>query len=360
MPDNLSLDDVVITNNLLVIKDRRVPKPYPGDYLLMWVEPGKAKISFVQVDKVKDKDKLLFVTVEKNRHLPDFREQRQYEMHHVLLNLGQRDPITNSVAGVNHELFIKSERTPVGTLHYFRTMEEREHAGFIKGLKKSYKIMKELRLDSVYPFDWEIRPSSGKFSGFYTKFKADKDGNARQHCITLKPKEWQDITYLLLHEMMHAVDMNLFTVEEKARWIDVYNQGLQIERIEDNRIQNVLTDFLLGGAEYEPANDEDQFIYDEALTFIENKHYLRWRDLEVVLESNRREEVLRRIWPTSADIVQEQLLVTEYAKENAEELIAEALTFYILDRPLPKHIKKLAENTLNAVKSRQTRKGKSR
>jgi hypothetical protein len=123
----------------------------------------------------------------------------------------------------------------------------------------------------------------------------------------------------------------------------------------------VRDDFILKGKEYEPGSDEQEMVFDECLDFIAEKHKLERQYLDDLIRGGDRETV-KKIWPQSADLSEQEEVITEYAMKSPVEFFCEAFAFYNMGERsralLPKPVQQRMEETLAQVVKRNKAKGK--
>lgn len=166
--------------------------------------------------------------------------------------------------------------------------------------------------------------------------------------------------WLLLHEFCHGVHAYMLSREEWAGWIRLYHAYVNVKKDTDLPAM-VRDDFILKGKEYEPGSDEQEMVFDECLDFIAEKHKLERQYLDDLIRGGDRETV-KKIWPQSADLSEQEEVITEYAMKSPVEFFCEAFAFYNMGERsralLPKPVQQRMEETLAQVVKRNKAKGK--
>lgn len=336
-----------VKGKMVQVGSLKMSDPVPGDYVILLEQFGKNKKLLAQVKKTKGG--ILHVVLEATRHLDDVVETK-FPYSHLIFNFGQdlSSFEGQTFMGVKVEKLHKTKKTPLGNIHYFRDLPERDDKLLMKALKRTKKTLDAWKLQNLYPVEFHIKRKKGKYDGFYKVTKGED-----LNIITLQPEEYTPgaLMHILIHEFGHGVHAYNLGPKEIADWIKLYHRFVEVKR-DDEYINDILNDFLAQGDNYDPPNDMYEQIFEEAVAYIEEKHLVRYKDLKALLEAGE-QELVKEMWPDWTDISEQETAVTEYAKENPVEFFCESFAYYNMSEnsrdKLPKAVRQRMENTLKLI-----------
>lgn len=300
--------------------------------------------------------KELMVIVQKNKNaVYGVREKQRSDDHieHVeidpktiVANLGT-NPILGSVYGNSTEVFRgRKELEEWGTVKFFRSLDKKELKHLKRSLLKCSAKIKKLGID-LHPFVTEIREARGKWDGMY-HFRPKKKDGVSLDLLQFKPKTFEDAEPLIYHELGHAIWYRRIDSKLQARWILAYQRAITLEKVKPAKIQKILDDFFESNAlckEFAHGlEDEENKIFQACLDYANEKHRLSAKHLNVLIYN---EKPINQYFTIEDIKLQDiELVLTEYAKESAEEFFAEAVSLHLSGKILPKSLRTLMELTL--------------
>ena len=272
----------------------------------------------------------------------------------VLANLGPNPETSKSVYGVKVEPFVKTINVqPWGWVYIYRDdIDEEKEAELVESLKRvgSFAIKHGLLGDRE--LIWRYKPGrKSKYAGVYIN-KKGQPGIVEIFSEQLDHE--LKVHYLHLHEFGHYVWFNMLTPENHLVWTKLFtaNQN-RLEKSED-ALSDALHHFKDGDikAFMEKEEGNDLFV-KQIMQYITRQHKLSARSLKLLLD-NQEFDVIEQVWPTSVDdIVQKEVLLTEYANTSVEEFFAECFAFWALKlNNLPEDLRDHMTDTLK-IKERK-------
>lgn len=270
----------------------------------------------------------------------------------VLVNLGP-SPKNGKVYGVTVEpLRERVETNTCGEILVFAKLDSKELSRVKTALVKSYKFLDKKGLLKVQPA-LEIRPPSGKYSGTYQVFpKATSD------LLVLYPNfETMDDDYLryaILHEYGHALWFRCLSDRSIASWIQLYAKHTALNACDEDDLSSMLEEIVSAGSIKDflrSADDEETKLQVKAiLRHIKNLHSITQKHLDKLLRLN---EDISSYWPSFVEFSEKNFIISEYAATEVEEFFAEAFSFALTGKKLPKDVKKLLDKSLNRLDVRE-------
>jgi hypothetical protein len=303
--------------------------PRKNDYLVIQLEK---KRHLVQV--IKSKEKLVGVIDGPSRSSPNTQQTIDIKDDMIVANLGP-EPVWGSAYGVKIEPYKNTEHLkPWGDIHYFLGLEEHERSRLIKNLTLVSDKLREMGLTHHLPIEIHIRPPKGKYHGWYKKHRGES-----LDTMTLMPADWDNksLRYIIAHEIGHYVEFNFFTPRVKKMWIKAYHDFVRLKNIPDEFIKNSkekIEESKEIDSVYQDLDEEDQGYLDVIFGWVEEHHHLTAEHLDTLLATGNS---LTPYWPnvslSSSDV---EVVVTDYAKKNPEELWAEAFAHHVNKIKIPK------------------------
>jgi hypothetical protein len=352
LPQTIVTTDKVLLNGAL-----RIPIPTVSDWLIVQPELDKPRKALVQVVKV-SKD-AVGVVLEKGREKEDTEQRMTLPLNQVFLNLGpaaNTDFVGMSVMGVKLEFFVKRKETSLGPAYFLTEVSKENWQVFKKGVERTKEILGSMHmLDKLAPIEFYFPKPGGQYSGMYYVTGEELDR------IDIRLKEYSPkyVLWVLLHEFCHGVHAYMLSKEEWAGWIRLYHRYVKVKH-DTEIVDTVLEDYLAKGEDYEPGDDDQEMVFDECINFIADKHFLEKEYLDDLLRVGD-QDTIRRIWPKTADLAEQEEAITEYAKKNPVEFFCEAFAFYNMGEKsrasLPKVVAQKMEADLAAITKRNRAKG---
>lgn len=309
-----------------------------NDYLILR-SGDSSKNLIVQAFAIDPKSgEYLGVIDDKGRAQKETQETLRFSMEDVVANLGPTPELGNAYK-VKVEPFETSfHMKPWGDVFIFRKISEGELKVLRRGLQEVGEWIVKNKLDQFLPLEIHVRPSKGKYAGFYHSPR----GADAVPIITLQPKVMENMRYVLMHEYGHHIWFNMFPPSLKARWIQIYHDSINLSPVKDEKIASLLNDFRQTNerdlrAFRSELEDDEVALFDEIMGYIYNYHMLSQKHLQLLINEGYS---LEPYWPSNALELQDmRVLVSEYAQKSPEELWPEALAFCLSNLPVPETLK---------------------
>lgn len=342
-------------------------KPSKGDYLVVQVRreneaPGPIKTVVIKTTRVNE-DTVLGV-IEKTCHLSNSTVEVSYG--EIVCNMGSKPPHVKAFNTDFSELFVGTKDHPkFGDIHFF--YNPKPETG--KRVWRAYDAMATwlskngLGYMLELPIVYEVRSKKGKFAG---EFRGPKNNDYAKTPARIwfnpEHKSLQEdgpLTYVLAHELGHAVDMMLLIDHPKlkAEWLDMYVttvEPLQVTE-EDYKLvrKALLSSDTVKLAASLMESEECSLAFKGVMGYISKVRGISASDLNLILSKDKAEklEALKELLPRVDIFVKKnpKPLVTGYATENVRELFAEAFAFYVQGKKLPKSVQALMERSVQAA-----------
>jgi hypothetical protein len=286
--------------------------------------------------------------------VPEETEYLQYLPNEVIAILGDNPKIGGTVYWCKFEPHLKTMvHDGFGDIHWFFKPLKPFRDQLNQVLDKVFSIMEENKLSSVFPLNVEMRVPSGKYTGTYRYTGRDK--TEYPDTMTLKPKEGDQLNYVVLHELGHAVWYRLLTHRHKirARWIKLYHRAITVTEVgakDVNRILQGIKSQDDGGlvSDYRgQLSEEDQLIFDACVSYVYDYHSIDLIGLDTLLAGD---EDIDNLWPDTVKLSDMEVQLTEYAQKSVEEYFAEAFSLHFSGKKLPSVTSQLLEKTLQALR----------
>ncbi|QRE00073.1 hypothetical protein [Burkholderia phage BCSR5] len=334
-----------------------------GDYLIGTVrdEAGKSARKFLFKMESIHKG-IVTGTLEKNSHIPKLRVQVEVPKKDVILNLGP-DPAAGKVYGTEVGSLYKGRKTheDFGALCWFYTPEKETRDKILKGFSKAYKTLKANGLD--YLIDpttclWEVHPyNGGKYAGMYLR-SANSEKMPHRFQIHPECQPLSEMQYVIHHELGHHWHYEFLKNSTKleAKWVRLFNSSIKIGQVKAEDCKRFLTDLL--AQEDRPSDfksnlsEEDTEAYKLILRTISQQHGITAKELDLLWEADYRDD-LQYLWPKRVTNKELAPVISEYACKNYKETIAEAFSYHLTGKKLPKEVVKLLEKSLSYTKTQR-------
>lgn len=280
-------------------------------------------------------------------------EHVKYDDADLIANLGPK-PSVGKVHGIHVEPMRKQAQKPYGLLCFYKKLEKAD----IKKLKSAFTwmfdLLTEWQIQQALPVTRiEIREKKAKYAGTY-HYKRTKTGDVTDKielfCVDYGDKEY--LKYVVAHETGHAVWYKLVPERIKARWMELYEKRISVEKYSEKQLTTLLNDVMSyeGGIQAytrEIADDDTRLLIREVYAYFKRTFRLDRKDVEMMMENSQK---LGEMWPTATSLGRATGVdLGEYAMSNPREFFAENFAFHATGKKLPKDCRKLMEETLKKV-----------
>ncbi len=295
----------------------------------------------------------------KDEHIPNLRYTFEVKVSDININLGQNPPPGKAYGSDFTKVYKgRKEHKRFGTLNFFYKPSKEVMSNLFAGFDASYKIMKRHGLEKMVEDDiiWEVYAyNKERYAGYYKAARTERETPR----IAFKPESVpsSQYPYVILHELAHHLHYAYLKQNPmlEAKWISLFNTSIKVVNISKETSQEVLQ--ILLGADVPPSklrgelDDDLKLAYSWILKTIQQNHAVSVAELDVLLNAGMNDEVTK-LWPRHTIKKKDlQPEISEYACKNYKETIAEAVSFYLTGRKLPKHVTKLVERTFAYVKT---------
>lgn len=293
--------------------------------------------------------------VEDDCHIPNDNHTVTVVRKHIEINLGA-SPRPGFVYGCDLNKLYQGKKfhETFGQIHFFYKPEKDVGSNLFRALDKSYKILKARNLEFlVEDIVYEVLAfNKEKYAGYYTTSR--KENVMPRVAIRPECMSSSDYTYVMLHELSHHLDFKFLTDKKlRAYWIRLFNTSIKPVTTDEKVSIRLLNDLL--DQEDKPSDfksslsEEDSLAYKMILRTISTVNGISVHELDTLFEAEMFDDI-RELWP-SRTIYKKELdpVITEYATKNVRECLAEAVSFHLVGKKLPKQVVKLVEKTLSFV-----------
>jgi hypothetical protein len=327
-----------------------------GDYLICKRSDNPKKNFLVQVSNIKDKE--IDCLIEKDRHLEE--EEMTIYPHHILINLGPRPhPELKTIAGVDvRDVYRKTINHDIwGPIHFLSRPERDSIDVLKKSLDKTGDRLCKMGFHRLFNFFCVEVRSPRKDVGMYRHKHGPKKINRLQ--LFLSSEHEKEMNYILYHEFGHALRFNVLTEPRVySSWIGKFNTSIQVDSIASAEFTRLMKMFIKADVDkcsefYSSLQEErEKLVFKQAIRLIQKIHRVGPREIDALLSAGKA-DVVEDLWPEK-DVDKNELnpIVSEYACKNPEELFAEAFSFSLVGKKLPKSVGKLLDKTLSYAKDR--------
>lgn len=277
----------------------------------------------------------------------------------LLANLGQ-NPLPGSVYGCAvRKLHSRTTHSFWGDISIMRSMDDDEKRVLKKSLTNGFACLEKIGCkDAIHLDNLLVMDAKGKYAGWY---KQDKRG----FHICLHPKEFDEAqaSYIINHELAHAIWYQLTGDEAKSEWVKLYTEHVELVKSPDDMVGEVI-DIVSAQSrhldEYHEMLMDSEFgneILNKLCWALMDIHLLDEQDLSLFLWSlsnKERRRSLERAVPNMAMLsgeVSGSFPVSEYAGKNTREFFAEAYAHYISHPTnVPSDVEELLRRTIPKIK----------
>lgn len=273
----------------------------------------------------------------------------EYENENIVANLGP-NPIPGTAFGCNIAPYQRTIETDAfGPIHIYRDMESKE----LKCLKKAMKTARKLystqaSIDFLPLKEIRILPKKGKYAGLYKTKVVKGEVADSMHLFpeTFEDEEWN--VYMLCHEFAHGLWARCVPPKIRAKWVKLYHKRLQLADVTETQLDDIfneLMDFEHSVSEFgkELEDENIKLIMKEVLGYFKRNYRMSVREVDILLQFDS--GALKKLWPTTACLLQERPDISEYSLKNVDEFFAEAVAYHLTEKMVPKDVRKGIENT---------------
>lgn len=314
-----------------------------GDYVIlnMGKKPELARISQVPEGKKGKLQATLCreVDTEVKTVLPV-----EFTMTEVVSILGKR-PRIGSVYGAKVEPLLKTRNSKIwNEIRFYAYIDEAWEKLIVKEVAVAMHKLEKMRLDGVQ-LDLEIREVGGKYAGWYKNYpRRDID----KLCVKPMPNA-EGLHGVVWHEYGHAIWFRRMTSKQRFEWVKLYHEYIGLQDVSESDLNKIRKQVEASGSmgRYaKEADEEQQLIFKCIMRQISQVHNMQKKHLDMALFQG---ESLKDFWPTSLEMSEKQVIVTDYARKNPEELFAESFQLHVEGKKLPKAVRLLMETTLGKL-----------
>ena len=309
----------------------------PKHYFIIQIEKKKFLVKFLS----KEGEAIKGLCVQNTS-----KEVVMFKKEDILATLG-KNPVYGNAYGLKVEPHIKTESLDFAAVHYYRKVTKADKAVLYENLTKAYDTLSDLDVGN-FPIVIEVKHNPGKIEGTY-KYNEDMD------IITLKPAEFNvDILPLIYHELGHQVWNRDLDAKTKASWVDFYHKGVALSTASKSSVKNVCTlfdDHKMKVGEFHNYLEEEYgedakeiLIFSEIMSYIQDKHHLNTKYFDLLILAGVK---IRKYFPKcKLKLTNYNILVSEYAEKNPEELFCETFSYFLSKRKLTDEATALITKTL--------------
>lgn len=286
--------------------------------------------------------------VEKTLHL-DEPENITYEDENVLANLGA-NPVNGKVFGVDVTPYVRTINSKkYGPIHLFRNVPKKELKALRAALDKMFDKYDEVASTAFLPLHaTHVLPKKGKYAGCYI---AKSKGSEVMDVIKYHPETLADPIYneyLVAHEFAHGLWYRCVPLDMRARWIKLYQKRMTLTAIKNNHLEELFSELAryegtIRDYSKEVADDAEKLVIKEVFTYFKRYHRMSPTDVELLLTHDSGK--LGDMWPNRAMLTEGRADLSQYALTNVEEFFAEAVSYHMVGKTVPKDVKKALTST---------------
>lgn len=293
---------------------------------------------------------------ERNRCLIELQngeeETIEYDNDTLLAALGTKPKMGQTAFGVKIQPVLGSKDLPIGRVVYRRELTDLDKKAFTSAMKRTYKAMRDQRLD-IFPIGKiTLLPKKGRYAGmYYYRRKGDEVFDS----IELHPDSFEDRKYneyILYHEYAHAIWYKKLEQHVRAKWVKAFQKRIEPELHKQRSMEAMLKELMEAQVLVQDfrkeLDDEGKALFKEVLSHYKRYHRLDPKAMNLLLteDSNKFAE----LWPTRMTTIKNvKHDISEYASTSTEEFFAEAFAYHMTGRTLPKDITKLLNYTVKSV-----------
>ena len=269
----------------------------------------------------------------------------EFEKNDVMAVLGKK-PKVGKVYGLNIEPLVRREHYRFwGDARIYNWFDDEQLKLLKEGLEEAYYVLKKNRVAGPFKVELEVRQPQGKMAGMYKhRPKAETD------ILIIKPeKAMEDLRYIIFHEYAHGIWYRMMTPKMRLQWVKMYHKYITLQEIKEKELKQILGEVeSLGSVRaFMRECDEDTKVQmKEILKHILNIHSLSVNHLEMLLDDG---ESISDYWPSSIEMSEKEIAITDYARKSPEEFFAEAIAHKFSGRKIPKAVEELYTKTMSRL-----------
>lgn len=293
---------------------------------------------------------------ERNRCLIELQngeeETIEYDNDTLLAALGTKPKMGQTAFGVKIQPVLGSKELPIGKVVYRRVLTDLDKKAFTSAMKRTYKAMRDQRLD-IFPIGKiTLLPKKGRYAGmYYYRRKGDEVFDSIElHPDSLEDRKYNE--YILYHEYAHAIWYKKLEQHVRAKWVKAFQKRIEPELHKQRSMESMLKELMEAQVLVQDfrkeLDDEGKALFKEVLSHYKRYHRLDPKAMNLLLteDSNKFAE----LWPTRMTTIKNvKHDISEYASTSTEEFFAEAFAYHMTGRTLPKDITKLLNYTVKSV-----------
>lgn len=277
----------------------------------------------------------------------DKQELIRFDMDTVLSNNGA-DPQPGSSYGVKLNKFHRQVSSLLADVYLYYTPSD----AYLTKLLNTLDSCAEMYIEKGWVFSKKFRIEVYKYHGQKTVgwYKHNKKDEVEDVLALCNSEDDPELTRLIHHEFVHRIQTCSSLAghsKAKAAWIKRYHEEVTttlhdeafITRMSDafTKSQKSLKDWCLS------LEDDEKTIMKKVFKVIKETHKLEPKDLQTLWLA---EEDITQYFPKTVEIMDMEILLTDYARKNPDELMAEVLSFHLIGKVIPVSIMPLVEKTL--------------
>ncbi len=315
-----------------------------GDYIILKVadRPALAKVSAVPAAGKKGAYKATLCKEKdtaKKTVLPV-----EFSLNEVQANMGRHPPV-GTVYGQKVEPLVKTRSSKFWEeIRIYKHLSDKDEAELVSELSAAYNRLVKFRLGNI-KIELEIRQESGKYSGMY--FFCPREEN---DIMWIKPAQnFEGMRYDVYHEYGHGVWYRMMKPSQRLAWVKLYHEYVGLQEVTAADLEEIREEVEAAGsinAFVKAADEQTQLIFKAAMRQISQVHGLGKKHLDLAITQG---ESIEDFWPVNLELSEKEVIVTDYARKNPEELFAESFAHHVAGRKIPKKIQELLDLTLSKL-----------
>jgi len=280
----------------------------------------------------------------------DKQELVKFKSEDVLSNHGP-DPEPGSSYGVKLNKFYRKVPSLLADVHLYYSPSEAYLTRLIATLDECAQIYIDKGWVFAKKFRIEIYKYHGqKMIGWYKHNKKDEVEDVLALCNS---EDDPELKRLVHHEYTHRLQSCSSLAghsKAKAAWIKRYHEEVTttlyneefITKISDafTKSQKSLKDWFLS------LEDDEKAVMKKIFKHIKEKHKLDAKDLQTLWLA---EEDIIQYFPSVVELIDVEILLTEYARKNPNEFMAEIISYHLIGKTIPASVLPLVEKTLHYI-----------
>lgn len=312
-----------------------------GDHVIFHMTLGKYAFAKVVAANA-TKAKIRFAVDPKTGESPPAEE---IALDSIVANLGV-SPKIGSIYGVKVEPCRVQTNDPYwGNLQYYVELDEKNTARFDKFLRLTAKELKQRGMPEPRT-ELHIRQQSGKLDGAYkARPKSETD------IMTVRPRpDLDSMDFIIFHKYAYGLWQNSMMPKTRMRWLRAYNESIALMKIEESELENMRESLVSNGdvgGYFKELEDDDRKVFRAIIRHLKQVHNIERHHLQLMLTL---QEDITEFWPSHVELSDKNVLLTDTATKNVEELFAESFAYHLTGRAIPKKLNLLLTETLSRLK----------